>query len=165
LELSGNKLTTVDDVIFNENLKVLNLIGNEIKSIDGLNLPSNLDSLYLGADRPFYTAQSSFPAALRKLSLRLCEIDNASLKDLKLPENLEILDLSDNQISGNLEDLELPQSLKKLNLKTNILDNIDALRLPAKLRLLNLKDNFINSQTRKKILRKYRGRKNLRIKF
>jgi Leucine-rich repeat (LRR) protein len=119
-----------------ESLERLNLVGNELTSIDWLHLLPNLKILDATKNK-ILTLPSLESSNLTELHLKGNKLESLS----NLPPNLRSLDVSWNQITHF--STTLPDTLRKLNLAGNRLESFHVNPLPRDLEHLDLSNNKI----------------------
>ena len=143
LNLSGNELTEIKGLDQLSKLKYLDLSNNNISQINGLKKLVNLQILNLSRNKIVDVNSKDFLSfdKLKELYLSQNQIQDigASIKELG---NLEILDLSNNKIS-KIPMLNNLKKLKRLYLDKNLITEIKNLHVLEKPKLINLKNNPI----------------------
>lgn len=100
LEENEKFITSIKDVTFTANLKVLNLGYHLIKTIESMDFPYSLEELKLQYN------------------------DLRVFRNVRFGPNLRLLDLSGNQDLYNLDGVVLPNSLKELRIPSVLLNNL-----------------------------------------
>lgn len=112
LDLSNLGLKTIPaEIVVFEKIEEINLSNNEISYISNINILTNIKKLNLSYNK---ISDISF---IRKLTkLEILHISNNKISNIKeLPESLLELDISHNQLKGNIK----IENLKRLNISNN----------------------------------------------
>ncbi len=139
LDLSYNKIESLEGLFFPDNLLKLNLSHNHITDLGNLVFPNNMEKLDLSYNRISSVQSISFPAAC-KLDLSFNQIEDIS--GAIFNEYTAKIDLSHNQIT-NLANVAWSRMLSTLILSYNQISTLDDFIPPICLRYLNLSVNRI----------------------
>ena len=93
IQLSYNKITTLDGVVFPDKLTDLYLTDNQITSLDGIVFPPGLVSLDLSHNQITSFKGMQFPLSLLNLSLEGNPIDVRTVSELKNPSPFVIREI------------------------------------------------------------------------
>jgi len=93
LRIDGNKITSLDGVIFPSKLSELQLQNNQITSLDGVMLPPGLVSLDLSNNNITSFKGMQFPMSLLNLKLAGNPIDVRTVSELKNPSPFVIREI------------------------------------------------------------------------
>ena len=183
LDISGNRIVSLEPLIELKNLRVLNVSNNMIDSFDAIKVMSNLEQLdisnnpadtleigfmnkltILNASRTNFKDQNTglkkldfqndnFFPNLKELNLCKSNLGPMGLSGIKSLAKLEILDVSACNIS-DLTDIGELTNLKKLSLYNNSVENVNALINLRNLEYLHLGGNLLNDLSPLTILEK-----------
>ena len=142
LNLFDSQLTSLEGAQLPENLQELNLNFSQLTSLEGVQLPENLQKLDLSVSLLTSLVGAQLPERLQELDLNSTPLE--SLKDVVMPKNLQRLDLHYSQLTS-LEGVVLPENLQDLDLNNTPLTNLDGARLPEKLQALYLSNTLLAS--------------------
>ena len=130
-----NQITLTDvDFSNNKELKYLNIHGSKLNS---MNLTQNLKLNRLIAELSGNDKNLDLSTLI---DLRFLVIPNSGIKDIKLPNGIEIVRLRDNRIS----DITIPNTVREINLHSNKLTSII---LSASIEEVNVSSNEIENIT------------------
>ena len=115
--------------------RALYLGGTPLTSLEGVQLPGNLQELYLFNTQLTSLEGVQLPRNLQRLDLRNTPL--TSLEGVQLPGNLHELSLSGTQLSS-LEGVQLPGNLHELGLSRTQLTSLEGVQLPGNLQELYL---------------------------
>lgn len=155
LNIKKNKLSNIDSLIFNDNLKILNFDDNIFNNLDFLN--NKIEKLFISNNVIENINYNSNFDSLDYLNLTnnlLTNIDLRQLKNLKklyisnnqienidnLPDQLEVLESSNTSV---FEVNKLPINLKKWISTDGLIEKINISNFPENLVEINLEDNLI----------------------
>jgi Leucine-rich repeat (LRR) protein len=141
LNLRGNQISEIKGLEMLENLQTLYLAGNQISEIKGLETLGNLKNLYLSENQISEIKGLETLEKLQKLNLSDNQI--SEIKGLEMLENLQILWLFINKIS-EIKGLEKLRNLQGLYLSDNQISEIEGLERLENLQSLNLRNNQIS---------------------
>jgi len=111
-----NKITTLENVIFPPNLKVLRINDSLLNSLHNVNFPNSLEELTVFRSQLTTLEGVIFPPNLNILGLNGNKI--TTLKGAVFPSTVYQLYLDDNQLTS-FEDIKFPLSLIGLSIKGN----------------------------------------------
>ena len=120
----------------------LDLIFTNLTSLEGVELPGNLQELYLSGTQLTSLEGVELPANLQALVLRRTQL--TSLEGVNLPANLQWLDLGGTRLTS-LEGVNLPANLRELNLGGTKLTSLEGVKLPGNLQKLYLNNTNLTS--------------------
>ncbi|KAM4694285.1 nephrocan-like [Discoglossus pictus] len=142
LERNLIKNVKIRDLKNLENLSDLNLSGNQLSSVDGLQVLVNLSSIDISKNK-LSALPHRLPAKLQRLDCSNNQIYRVTIQDLKCLQNLKHLFL-DNNVVSRLEDgaFQWCAFLSNLAMEQNLLTSIPQ-ELPSTLTRLDLKGNKI----------------------
>ena len=125
-----NRITTLENVIFPPNLKVLRINDSLLNSLHNVKFPNSLEELTVFRSQLTTLEGVTFPPNLNILGFNGNKI--TTLKGVVFPNTLQQLYLDDNQISS-FEGMKFPLSLSGLSIKNNpiVIDTIRLLETPS----------------------------------
>ena len=135
LNLSDTKLTSLEGVQLPGNLQRLNLSHTKLSSLEGVQLPGNLRELDLNGTPLTNLEGVQLPWNLQKLYLSSTRL--TSLEGVQLPGNLKELYLIYTPLTS-LEGIQLPGNLRRLDLSGTQLTSLEGVQLPGNLQKLYL---------------------------
>ncbi|GLU51537.1 hypothetical protein Dfri01_09980 [Dyadobacter frigoris] len=124
LDISGNEILFIDDLVHLKNLRSLNLGANRIKNFNVLNSLENLKDLDISSNPPMNMDFLSGLKSLEKLSIRSNKLLDGNY--ISVLSKLKVLDLGRNEIS-NIAFISDLKQLNTLSLRYNNIANIDVL--------------------------------------
>ena len=131
-------------------LSTLNLTNNRIRSIDGIHFPPNLKQLFLGRNKIRNLKEPAFPERLTHLYLghNLLRNNRKNRMNVKFPSRLIHLELQNNAIHS-LRGVALPNDLMYLYLDNNGITDLMLYKMqfyiPQRLSVLSLRCNRLSS--------------------
>lgn len=144
LNLINNNIVSLNGIKLPNSLIGLDLRDNNIKSLNGIQFPHELSFLYLGNNSIMSINDVAFPINLKSLHLAHNKIK--SFFGVEMPNSLCELDLGYNEIS-NLSDFKSQfKSLSELNyldLRNNKLESLIDIEFPKSLKVLIMAKNEI----------------------
>ena len=150
LLLSSNDINETKELLFPNNLQLLDLRGNNIGDAGAqeLKLPDSLQLLDLSSNSigDLGAQGLTLPDSLLSLRLSFNNISDVGAQGLKLPDSLQSLGLIGNNIDdAGVQGLKLPEGLESLDLSSNSIGDLGAqgLKLPDSLQSLSLSGNNI----------------------
>lgn len=143
LDLSANKIRRCE-CRFPSTLIILNLSSNRIQTIEQINFPESLIKLYLASNYIQNIEHVRFPTRLQLLDLSNNQIN--SIEHVEFPLKLLKLYLSHNLIP-NVVNVNFPDSLRYLYLNDNPIKDLEHACFPKELESLNLNHVPIKSLT------------------
>ena len=125
-----------------EDGRVLYLYNIPLTSLEGVQLPGNLQELYLSGTPLTSLEGARLPGNLQRLDLRFSQL--TSLEGVQLPGDLQALNLSGTPLTS-LEGVQLPGNLQELYLSGTPLTSLEGVQLPGSLQRLDLSDTKLTS--------------------
>lgn len=142
LDYGNNHMTSLKGIKFPEKLRILNIGGGSLNTLEDIELPNNLTSLICNNNSITSIDNVKFPPSLKTLNLQGNHLYFLNYVDW--PKNLEHLDISNNRID-NIRNIEFPSSLKLLNISFNPIDNLKGCKFPDNLHHLDI--SFIPNES------------------
>lgn len=126
--LSGNNFTNLADLVIPNSVRFLSLglIGISDEDLPGLKLPNKLRTLLIGGNNLTDLRELDLPDSLVDFSAANNQIDSFD-KLGNLPDSLEVLGISFNQITGGI--FNSPSSLRLLGISDNPISKLTDLTL------------------------------------
>ena len=141
-----------------EDNSTLDLGFSDLTTLDGIELPAELKTLYLNNTKLTSLAGVRLPESLQTLWLN--ETNLTDLQGVDLPQGLETLRLDSSKLL-NIDGVKLPPNLKLLDVSWTNLTSLDYVELPQSLKLLSLTETQITRIP--KSIRKLKNLKRLEL--
>ncbi|OBA19134.1 L domain-like protein [Metschnikowia bicuspidata var. bicuspidata NRRL YB-4993] len=141
LDVSQNKISDIDYIMFPKTLQTLSLTENHIYFLENADFPSALENLDISCNRVESLRNVVFPRGLKSLSISGNPIE--CIKGARFPEGIEYLDAS-NLPNESMTGIKFPDLTRFLNLQSSM-TNTRGLKLPPLVEELNLGCNGVNS--------------------
>eukprot|EP01083_Nonionella_stella_P155288 501491_1 len=122
----------------------MNLTHNNITDLFGVRFPIELKRLVLDLNQIRRIGHYVFPSDLKYLHLSGVGVTDHNLRQIKFPESLIELDLSDNYITS-ISHIVFPPTLRILYLNNNKIKCLNRIHLPHTLTHLYLNDNQLEN--------------------
>ena len=143
LFLMSMKFNSLEGIVFKDNLRQLFIGGenNAITSLENVNFPPNVKVLRIH-DSPIRSLQNiTFPERLEELSVIRSQL--TTLEGVRFPPHITTLNFNENRITS-LKGVTFPNTVFHLYLDDNQIASFDGMKFPLSLSVLSIKNNPLN---------------------
>ena len=152
LHLMSMKFTSLHGIVFNSNVKNIYIGGanNAITTLDDVQFPPDLKMLRIHSCPIHSMNNVKFPVNLEELSVTGSQL--TTLEGVTFPPKISILNLNGNKITS-LKGIVFPNTLYQLYLDDNQITSFDGMKFPFGLSGLSIKNNPIVIDTIRLLVR------------